>query len=72
VLQKLDQKASSLDLLFKPSKCVSYLFDGKHHSEQGIELSGGLTKSITVSGTKFLGKSPKVSLSATKTVASKK
>ena len=57
VLQELDQKVSSLDLSFKPSKCMSYLFDGKHHSEQGIELSGGLTKSITVSETKFWGKS---------------
>jgi len=64
VLQQLDQKASSLDLSFKPSKCVSYLYDG---IKQGIELSGGFTKSITVSGTKFLRKSLEVSLSATKT-----
>jgi len=51
---------------------VSYLFDGLHYSEQGIELSGGFTKSNIVSGTKSLGKSLKVSLSATKIVASKK
>ena len=57
VLQQMDQKATDLDLSFKPSKCVSYLFDGSHHSQQGIELSGGITKSITEGGTKFLGKS---------------
>ena len=28
VLQAVDQKASDLDLSFKPQKCVSYLFDG--------------------------------------------
>ena len=67
VLQQMDQKAA--DLEFKPSKCVSYLFDGSHHSRQGIELSGGITKSITEGGTKFLGKSLEVSLSATKSVA---
>ena len=58
-----------VDLSFKPSKCVSYLFDG---SLQGIELSGGITKSITERGTKFLGKSLEVSLSATKSVANRK
>ena len=72
VLQQMDQKATDLDLSFKPSKCVSYLFDGSHHSQQGIELSGGITKSITEGGTKFLGKSLEVSLSATKSVANKK
>ena len=51
---------------------MSYLYDGNHHSSQGIKLSGGVTKSITESGTKFLGKSLEVSLSATKTVANKK
>ena len=72
VLQQMDQKATDLDLSFKPSKCVSYLFDGSQHSRQGIELSGGITKSITEGGTKFLGKSLEVSLSATKSVANKK
>ena len=68
----VDQKALELDLSFKPSKCVSFLFDGNNHSDQGIELSGGVTKSITASGTKFLGKSLEVSLSVTKTVTNKK
>ena len=72
VLQQMDQKATDLDLSFKPSKCVSYLFDGSQHNRQGIELSGGITKSITEGGTKFLGKSLEVSLSATKSVANKK
>ena len=52
MLQQVDQRAFDLDLSFKPSKCVSFLFDG---SDQGIELSGGITKSITEKGTKFLG-----------------
>jgi len=72
VLQQVDQKALDLDLSFKPSKCVSFLFDGNNRSDQGIELSGGITKSITEKGTKFLGKSLEVSLSATKAVANKK
>ena len=72
VLQQMDQKATDLDLSFKPSKCVSYPFDGSRYSQQGIELSGGITKSITEGGTKFLGKSLEVSLSATKSVANEK
>ena len=48
------------------------MFDGSHHSQQGIELCGGITKSITEGGTKFLGKSLEMSLSATKLVANKK
>ena len=62
----------ALDLSFKPSKRVSYFFDGTHHSDKGIQLSGGSTKSITENGTKFLGKSLEVSLSATKLAANKK
>ena len=72
VLQQIDQKALDLELSVKPFKCVSCLYDGNHHSGQGIGLSGGVTKSNTVSGTKFLGKSLEMSLSATKTVANKK
>ena len=72
VLQELNRKALDLDLSFKPSKCVSYLFDGTHHSDKGIQLSGGNAKSITENGTKFLGKSLEVSLSATKSAANKK
>ena len=40
---------------------VSYLFDGNHHSEMDIQLPGGITRSITEGGTKFLGKSLEVS-----------
>ena len=69
VLQQVDQKALDLDLSFK---CVSFLLDGNNHSDQGIELSGGITKLITEKGTKFLGKSLEVSLSATKAAANKK
>jgi len=72
VLQQVDQKAQQLDLSFKPSKCVSYLFDGHSYRKEGIQLSGGSTRSITEGGTKFLGKSLDVSLSATKAAAKKK
>ena len=72
VLQQVDQKAKDLDLSFKPTKCVSYLFDGHSHRKEGIQLSSGFTKSITEGGTKFLGKLLEVSLSATKTAANKK
>ena len=72
VLQQVDQKARELDLLFKPSKCVYYLFDFHCHRKQGIQLSGGSTRSIIEGGTKLLGKSLNVSLSATKAIAKKK
>ena len=64
VLQQVDQKATDLDLFFKPSKCISYLFE-----KVSIQLSGVLTRDITEGGT---GKSFKVSLSATKAAANKK
>ena len=72
VLQTIDQRAKDLVLSFKPAKCVSHLFDGRHHMQQGIQLSGGSTRLITGGGTMFLGKSLEVSLSATKRAASKK
>ena len=71
VLQTVDQKASDLDLSFKPVKCVSYLYDGAKHLKEGILLSKGTTRSITEGGTKFLGKLIDVSLSATKKAANK-
>jgi len=40
------------------------LFDGHSHRKQGIQLSGGCTKSITEGGIKFFEKSLEVSLSA--------
>ena len=72
ILQQVDQKAGDLDLSFKPSKCVSYLFDGYSHSKEGIQLSRGFPRSITEGSTKFFGKSLEVSLSATKAAANKK
>ena len=72
VLQQIDQKASDLDLSFKPSKCISYLSDGHKLIREGIQLSGGSTTPITDGGTKFLGKSLDISLSATKAAAKKK
>ena len=44
VLQQVDLKASNLDLSFKPSKCISYLFDDHH-------LNRHSTRSITDGGT---------------------
>ena len=72
VLQQIDRKAADLDLSFKPAKCISYLFDGHNHKLEGIQLSGGSTRSITEGSTKFLGKSLDVSLSATKAIAKKR
>ena len=72
VLQSVDQRASDLDLSFKPVKCVSYLFDGKKCLQKGIPLSKGVTRSITEGGTKFLGKLINVSLSVTKRSANKR
>ena len=72
VLQQVDLKASNLDLSFKPCKCISYLFDGHHLSREGIQLSGGSTRSITDGGTKFLEKLLHTSLSATKAAVKKK
>ena len=48
------------------------MFDGHSLRKEGIQLSGGCTKSITEGCTKFLGKSLEVSLSATKAAADKK
>ena len=67
VLQTLDKKATDLDLSFKPTKCVSYLFDGTKIISQGISLSNGATRVIVEGETKFLGKLIDVSLSATGT-----
>ena len=40
VLQQIDQKATDLNLFFKPSKCVFYLFDVHSHRKEGIPLFG--------------------------------
>ena len=71
VLQMIDQKASDLDLTFKPPKCASFLFDGSKVMPQGLPLSKGSTRPITEGHTKFLGKLIDVSLGATKKAASK-
>ena len=71
VLQTMDQKASDLDLTFKPSKCVSFVFDGSKVMPHGLPLSKGSTRPITEGHTKFLGKLIDVTLSATKKAASK-
>ena len=71
VLQTVDQRVGDMDLSFKPTKCVSYLFDGIKQFQNGIPLSKGTTRSIIEGGTKFLGKLIDVSLSATKKAANK-
>ena len=53
-----------MDLSFKPSKRVSYLFDGTRHSDNGIQLSLRMVPSF--------GKFLEVSLSATKSAANMK
>ena len=66
VLQMIYLRAADLDLTFKPSKCISFLFDGSRIVPKGLPLSKGTTSSITEGQTKFLGKLIDVSLSATK------
>ena len=72
MLQEIDKRAADLDLMLKPSKCVSFLFDGAKHLSQGIPLSNGTARLISEGGTNFLGKLVDVSLSATKAVANRK
>jgi len=69
VWQVFDKKTADLYLFFKPT---SYLFDNSKIIHQGIALSNGITKSITVGSTKFLGKLIDVLLSSTKRAASKR
>ena len=64
VLQTIDLKAADLDLTFKPSKCISFLFDGSKVAPRSLPLSKGTTRPITEGQTKFLGKLIDVSLSA--------
>ena len=71
VLQMIDLKAADLDLTFKPSKYISFLFDGSKVAPKGLPLSNGTTRPITEGQTKFLGKLIDVSLSATKKAAAK-
>ena len=61
----IDLKAADLDLTFKPSKCISFLFDASKVVPKGLPLSNGTAQ------TKFLGKLIDVSLSATKKAAAK-
>ena len=72
VLQTIDLRAADLDLTFKPSKCISFLFDGSRIVPKGLPLSKGTTSSITEGQTKFLGKLIDVSLSATKKAAARR
>ena len=51
--------------------CLMVTVMGKNFKE-GIQLSGGCTKSLTEGGTRFLGKLLEVSLKATKVAANKK
>ena len=60
-----DLKAFELDF-FQILKCVSYLLMAvTTYGEQGIQLSGGITRSIAEDGTKFLGKFLEESLRVT-------
>ena len=52
----IDQKASSLDLILKPEKCVSFLYDGKDIDKRStFSLSHGSTHNISVAPWKVLG-----------------
>jgi len=46
VLQLVDQQATDLDLSFKPSKCVSYLFDGTRYLKKWLILPRSATCAV--------------------------
>ena len=55
-LQTIDKHCSDFDLTLKPSKCVSFVYDGKKVlSNITVSLKDGSTRSISTGPTKFLG-----------------
>ena len=55
-LKIIDQKASSLDLILKPEKCVSFLYDGKDIDKRStFSLSHGYIRNISVAPWDVLG-----------------
>jgi len=48
VLQTIDMRAADLDLSFKPSKCVSFLFDGTKVMQNGLTLVSQHTPRVWV------------------------
>jgi len=55
-LQAIDEHCSDLDLTLKPSKCVSFVYDGKKMlGNATFPLKEGSTRNISTNPTKFLG-----------------
>ena len=55
-LQTIDKYCSDLDLMLKPSKCASFVYDGKKLlSNVTFPLKEGSTKNISTGPYKFLG-----------------
>ena len=55
-LQTIDKHCSDLDLKLKPSKCVSFIYDGKKVLRNvTFPLKEGSTKNICTGPNKFLG-----------------
>ena len=55
-LQTIDKHCSDLDLTLKPSKCVSFVYDGKKVLRNAtFSLGDGSTRNISTGPTKFLG-----------------
>ena len=55
-VQTIDQLSKEIDLIIRPDKCVTVVFDGKKVlKNHRIELTNGWTRSISEGATKFLG-----------------
>ena len=55
-VQTIDQLSREIDLIIRPDKCVTLVFDGKKIlKNHRIELTNGWTRSISKGATKFLG-----------------
>ena len=55
-VQTIDQLSREIDLIIRPDKCVTLVFDGKKIlKNHRIELTNGWTRSISEGATKFLG-----------------
>ena len=56
LVQTIDQRAREIDLIIRPDKCITLVFDGKKTlKNHRLELTDGCTRSISEGATKFLG-----------------
>ena len=71
-VQTVDQLSREIDLVIRPDKCVTIVFDGKKIiKNHRIELTDGWTRSISEGATKFLGATIATSRQSTASTAKK-